>query len=105
MLDEANELAAELLGRVLLMVLLRGPSPCNVDEKRRAYRRALRRTGTYLDAWGRRPRPPDPTMAAVLRVLTLPRDGGDAVPILMLLLRLLIAGAEAAAAECLDVRC
>ena len=100
MLDEADELAAELLGRMLLMVLLRGPSPCNVDEGSRACRRALRRTGTHLDAWGRRPRPPDPTMAAVLRVLTLPRDGGDAMPMLMLLLRLLFDSCDAGDSGC-----
>ena len=88
MLGEADELAAELLGRMLLMVLLRGPSPCNVDEGsgRTGVRCGV--NGTHLDAWGRRPRPPDPTMAAVLRVLTLLRDGGDAMPMLMLLLRL-----------------
>ena len=100
MLDEADELAAELLGRMLLMVLLRGPSPCNVDEGSRAYRRALRRTGTHLDAWGRRPRPPDPTMAAVLLELMLPLDGGDAMPMLMLLLRLLFDSCDAGDPGC-----
>ena len=70
MLDEADELAAELLGRMLLMVLLRGPSPCNVDEEKG-------RTGARCSVpavtlkLGRRPRPLCPALAAMLLVLML----------------------------------
>jgi hypothetical protein len=37
-LNEVDELVAELLMRMPLMVLLRGSSPCNVDERIRAYK-------------------------------------------------------------------
>ena len=37
-LDEVDELGAELLVRMPLMVLLRGSSPCDVDERIRAYK-------------------------------------------------------------------
>jgi hypothetical protein len=39
-------------------------------------------------------------MAAVLRVLTLPRDGGDVMPMPMLLLRLLFDSSDAGDSGC-----
>lgn len=65
-LDEVDELVAELLVRMPLVVLLRGSSPCNVDERIRAYRHvhaACRRSPLYLGATSAIP---DPTLAAEL---------------------------------------